>query len=318
MFTTRTRRLTAGLALALGLGLAPSATAGATGHKAPTPAPPPPPIGADDIVTARPLLSVELDDAVEAAGLIEGRLRLSSPLDTPLQVDVAYRFPGVGPQDLGCEWLSGGGCDHRLELELEPGTTLASFTIDVVDDGAGGEDAELVGVELEHPHPASAVRLGPAAEAVLYDGDGLELALADDAPEAPEGDPGSDGTLDLVVEANQAVPHPVTFRVRTGIVGGYNGATPPGDYAAVDVVVELPAGETTLAVEVPLVGDQLDEEPYELLFGHVQEPSHGEIAFDGGTAVARILDDDGPVVTWERPGDYQSPSRSARSAALTA
>ena len=113
------------------------------------------------------------------------------------------------------------------------------------------------------------------------------------------------------------MPHPVSFRVHTGVVGGYNGALPGLDHDPIDVIVELPAGETEVTVEVALVGDQLNESA-ELFFAYVSDPSHGEIAFNGGTAVARILDDDGPVVTWKRPGDYQSPSRSALSAARTA
>ena len=195
-------------------------------------------------------------------------------------------------------------------------STTADFEVSVWDDD-GPEPAERFGFEAD-VYEEGIVDVGPAAEAILYDGSGLELGFAEDDPEAPEGDPGSDGTLDLVVETSQALPVPVTFRVHTVIVGGYNGAVPPGDYVPVDVVVELVAGETTATVEVPLVGDQLNELPYELLMAHVSDPSHGEIAFDGGTAVARILDDDGPVVTWKRPGGYQSPSRSARSAAFTA
>jgi len=312
---TPTRRLVATAALGLGLLAAPTAAGAATALDTPS-GPSRPPVVDGGLITARPLLTVELDDAVEAAGEVQGRLRLSSPLARGLSVDVRMLFPGAGPEDIGCEWQSGGSCDHVVEVDVAPGVTVAPFELDVVDDGAGGEDAELVGVEVATVHPSSAVRVGPAAEAVLYDGDGLDLALVDD-PEALEGDAGSAGTLQLVVETDQAVPHPVSFRVSTGVVGGYNGATPGVDHQPVDLVVQLAPGATDLAVAVPLIGDDVDE-PDEILFGNLGDLSHGEVALSGGTTVARILDDEVAVGSGSRPGGYQSPSRSARSAAFTA
>ncbi len=286
-----TRTLIATTVLALGLVGAPTAAGALPGGYS----------------TPLPRLTVELDDTTESAGLLEGRLRLSSPIADDLSVPLGVRFPDAGPWDVA-------GTD--VDVDIPAGATELAFDIGVVD-GDGPEAAELIGIEIEGAHPSGRVRTGRAATAVIYDGDGLDLALVDD-PEAAEGDPGTDGTLDLVVAADQAVPHDVTFRVRTSIAGGYNAATSGVDLAPVDVVVELPAGETGVTVAVPLVGDQLDEEPYELFFGTLSEPSHGEVALSGATTVARIIDDDGPVVTWERPGGYQSSSRSARSAALTA
>ena len=306
------------LALALGLGLATSvATAAGAAGGYETPTPTPPPIGADDLVTARPLLSVEIDDIDEHDFDLPGRLTLSAPLVQDLDTTVQVLFPDADPEDVDCPEVDfGSPCSWTLGVAVPAGATEVPFELEILDDGQD-EDAEVLRVAIGSTYPAHAVRLGPADDAVIYDGDGLDLALVDD-PEAPEGDPGSDGTLDLVVEADQAVPHPVTFRVRTSAVGGYNGATPGVDHQPVDVVVELPAGATSIAVPVPLVGDQLDETDQELLFGHIEDLSHGEVALSGSPTVARILDDDGPVVTWKRPGGYQSPSRSARSAAFTA
>lgn len=314
MTPTRTRRLTAGLALALGLAVVPTAAGAADGYATPRPTPPPP-VGSDDLAIPRPDLTVEAFDATEADGAVTGRLTLSHALTVDLHVDVSPRLIDTDQADFGCPDLTPQGCVWSIEADIPAGSTQVEVDLSVWDDD-GPESAERYGFEAQvlEDH---LVDVGAPIDAVLYDGSGLELSLVDDAPEALEGDPGTDGTLDLVVEANQAVPHPVSFRVRTGVVGGYNGALPGVDHEPVDVVVELPAGDTTLTVEVPLLGDQLSE-PDELLFGYLQDPSHGEVAFDGGTSVARILDDDGPVVTWKRPGGYQSPSRSARSAAFTA
>lgn len=316
MNRTTPRRLTVALGLALGFALAPTA-AGAAGYKAPTPAPPSP-VGADDLAIPRPLLSVEIDDVDEHDFHLPGRLTLSAPLGQDLDTTVQVLFPDADPEDVNCPEVDfGSPCSWTLGVTVPAGVTEAPFELEILDDGLD-EDAEVLRVAIGSAFPASAVRPGPADDAVIYDGSGLELGFADDNPEALEGDPGSDGTLDLVVEANQAAPHPVTFRVHTVIAGGYNGAVPPGDFQPVDVVAELPAGETTATVAVPLVGDQLNEAPYEILLAHVSEPSHGGIALSGGTTVPRILDDDAPVVTWKGPGGYQSPSRSARSAARTA
>ncbi|QYG91488.1 hypothetical protein HC251_02905 [Iamia sp. SCSIO 61187] len=312
-----TRRLTAALALALGLGLAPTAAGaadgdatlrptplpavGADGYAIPTPTPPPP-VGSDDLAVARPSLSIELDAIDEVDFHMPGRLVLSSPLDVDLSTQVQVLFPDADPEDVSCPEVDFGlPCSWTFGVDVPAGATEVPFELEILDDQVD-EDAEVLRVAVTSTHPDSAVQVGPAADALIYDGAGLEVAIVDD-PEAAEGDPGSDGTLDLVVEANQAVPHPVTFRVRTGVVGGYNGALPGVDHQAVDVVVELPAGDTTRTVEVPLVGDDLVE-PDELLFGSVEDPSHGAIAFDGGTTVARILDDDVAVGGWSRPGGF--------------
>lgn len=91
--------------------------------------------------------------------------------------------------------------------------------------------------------------------------------------------------------ASTAVPFPVSFTFRTGIVGF--GAEPGVDHLPVDTQVELPAGATEVVVAVPLVGDDIDEAD-ELLFGYILDLSVGHTGLDGGTAVGRILDDDGP------------------------
>lgn len=311
----RTRRLTAGLALALGLALSPTAAGAADGFRTPTPAPPPPG-GADDLAIPLPDLTIEAFDATEAEGEVTGRLTLSAPLTVDLSVSVTPLLLETDQWDFGCPTLTPHGCGWYLDVDIPAGTTTADLELSVWDDD-GAEPAERFGFEA-NVHEEGIVDVGPAAEALLYDGAGLELGFVEDDPEALEGDPGSDGTLDLVVTADQALPVPVTFRVHTVIVGGYNGAGSGLDYQPVDVVAELPAGETTTTVEVPLIGDQLDEQPYEIFMAHLSDPSHGEIALSGGTTVPRILDDDAPVVTWKRPGGYQSPSRSARSAERTA
>lgn len=294
MKTTRT--LTLAGALALGLALAPS----------PTPA-----SAARGFTTPKPALTITLDDATESDGEVTGAVHLSSPLTADLAATVQVLFPDSGPEDLGCPTL-GPGCPWTIDLDLPAGATSAAFEVSVVE-GDGPEATEVVGAAISHTWPADRVTVGAGAEAYLFDGDGLDLSIADEA-EVDEGDPGDDRTLDVVVTADQAVPEDVGVHVHTAIVG--ESAVPPADYAAVDVIAVIPAGATSTTVEVPVVGDQLAEAD-ELLLVFAGDPSLGEVAFDGTTLVGRILDDDG-FTRPGGPGGYQSPSRSARSAERTA
>lgn len=299
MNTTTIRRLTAATALTLGLAAAPlPALAGS--DASPT-APPPPPRGAGGFKANLPDLTVELDDASEADGLIEGRVRLQAPLTTDLSTTVQVLFPGASPWDLACpEPGPWGGCSWTMGIDIPAGATVVPFDIGIDDSGDGDEPAELLRVEISNVWPANKVDVGPAADAWIFDGDGLDLSIPDEL-EVAEGDPGDGHRLDVVVTADQAVPVDVSVRVHTAIVGG--SAVPPADYAAVDVIAVIPAGATSTTVEVPIVGDQVAE-PDELLLVDAGDPSLGGMAFDGTTMVGRILDDDtvAPGQGFQAPG----------------
>lgn len=169
------RRLTAvALTGALGLGLALAvapAPAAPGGHATPAPAPPPP-RGPGGYAVPRPDLTVELDDATEADGLMEGRVRLSHALTADLAVTVQVLFPSADPSDLACPTIEPwGGCPWTIDLAVPAGATQAAFDIGVhADDGT--EPTEVVGVAITHTHPAGLVDVGPAVEADLFDGDG--------------------------------------------------------------------------------------------------------------------------------------------------
>ena len=230
-----------------------------------------------------------------------GRLVLSFPLDQDLSTTVQVLFPDADPEDVNCPEVDfGSPCSWTLGVDIPAGETEVPFELEILDDGLA-EDAEVLRAAVSFVNPASVVHVGPADDAVIYDGAGLELGLAAD-PEAAEGDPGSDGTLDLVVEANQAVPHPVTFRVSTAIVGGYNGATPGVDHEPVDVVVELPAGETDADRRGAARRRPAQRAPTSCFFGHLGDLSHGEIALSGG--IGR-----GPDPRRRRPGRHLEAAR---------
>lgn len=114
--------------------------------------------------------------------------------------------------------------------------------------------------------------------------------------EVLEGDPGDAHVLSFEVTGSRAHWGDVTFRAHTGNLGLE--ATPGVDFTPVDQIVTMPAGDTSMTVEVPVTGD-LDVEgdaggADELVIIWLDDPSLGSVA--DGTALGRILDDDAPTI----------------------
>jgi hypothetical protein len=75
-----------------------------------------------------------------------------------------------------------------------------------------------------------------------------------------------------------------------------NRRTTPGiDFTPIDEIVVMPAGATSVVVEVPVHGD-LELEDDELVVAWLSDPTYGAVALSGGTALGRILDDDTPTI----------------------
>jgi hypothetical protein len=111
--------------------------------------------------------------------------------------------------------------------------------------------------------------------------------------EVVEGDPGDSNVLAFEVTASRAHGTDVTLRAHTGNLGFE--ATPGVDFVAVDEIVTMPAGQTSLVVEVPVIGD-LEPEHDELVIIWISDPSAGSVPVGGSTALGRILDDDTPTI----------------------
>jgi hypothetical protein len=290
------RRLVAAAALAVGgLALTPLVASAATvsppapgGYTTPTTTPPPTIPGGFKTPTAPlPDLTIDTWDASESDGSVDGQVHLSAPLDEDLFVTVNPLFITTNEWDFGCPEPGDGFCGWYIDLEIPAGQTGATFEMSIVDDD-GAEPAEIFGFDAV-VWDDGIVDVGPPAQAYLFDGEGIQLSLADEA-ESWEGDVGSNQTLDFVVTASQAPPEDLWVGFHTAVVGF--GATPDVDHEAVNEYFVLPAGQTEVTIEVPVIGDVLDEDD-ELLFGHIEDPSMGDIGLSDGTAVGRILDDDG-------------------------
>jgi hypothetical protein len=111
--------------------------------------------------------------------------------------------------------------------------------------------------------------------------------------EVIEGDPGDSNVLAFEVTASKPHTADVTLRAHTGNLGFE--ATPGVDFVPIDEIITMPAGETSLIVEVPVIGD-LEAEHDELVIIFLSDPSVGSIGLSGGTALGRIIDDDTPTI----------------------
>src|SRR5690606_28130534 len=108
--------------------------------------------------------------------------------------------------------------------------------------------------------------------------------------------------LAFEITASKAIVADSEMRVHTGNLGFE--ATPGVDFTPIDEIVVMPAGSTSIVVEVPVHGD-LEAEHDELVVAWLSDPTYGTVELSGGTALGRILDDDAPVVPWH-PGSFKA------------
>lgn len=107
-------------------------------------------------------------------------------------------------------------------------------------------------------------------------------------------------------EAAGTLSFPVTLSgayvedVRVTVTTADGTATAPADYAATTTTVEIPAGQTSATVAVPVV-DDVDEEPAETLTVALSAPVRATVA--DGTATGTITDDDERPTLSIAPGE---------------
>lgn len=111
--------------------------------------------------------------------------------------------------------------------------------------------------------------------------------------EVVEGDEGAAQVLAFEITASKAIVADSEMRVHTGNLGFE--ATPGVDFTPIDEIVVMPAGSTSIVVEVPVHGDR-EAEHDELVVAWLSDPTYGTVELSGGTALGRILDDDTPTI----------------------
>ncbi len=178
-----------------------------------------------------------------------------------------------------------GGCVPSLDGPDVRRVGSTAVSLDDVGAGAFALDGELA--EGEYVYGVAAV--GPAtsdvSECRRVDGPLPVVSVSD--LEIVEGT--NDGTTRAVlgIALDRATDRPVLVTVRTSD----DTAVAPDDYAALDAIVEIPAGSTASQVVVAVIADAKAEAD-ETFRVTLSNPEQATLASGEDTAVARIVDDD--------------------------
>ena len=269
-----TRLLTAAATTFAGIALlAAPAAAGELQDPSQLPPPPPP-----------PTMTVSDATEYEANGSIAFHVDLSEPAPPGMIITTSITHEDTDDADFV----------PVLVGNIGAGDTEYTIHVGLADDD-GVEDVENFVLNVENN--AGYDVQNSSADGFILDGNGPQMEIIDVS--APEGDPGDDNQIDVVVQASYAPLEDLTFRLYTGVFGFE--ATPGEDYEHIDQIVTLPAGETSVSTPIPIVEDLLDE-PTELLPVYAGDSSAGDFGLDGGSGIMRILDAD-------EPGDDAAPPR---------
>ena len=177
-----------------------------------------------------------------------------------------------------------GGVDYTPvsgTLVFNPGETEKQIPVPVIGD-LDDESDETFGVQLSAP--VNADLLDAEATGTIIDDDGLStISIADQT--ALEGDT---GTTEMQFEVTLS---PVSASVVTVDYATANGSALAGsDYTAVAGTLTFNPGETTKAVTVTVLGDNVDEGSSETFAVQLSNPTNATLA--DGEAVGTITDDD--------------------------
>lgn len=193
-----------------------------------------------------PKLTVADVEVEEAAGKATFALELSRVPDDEVTVAVAT--------------------DERTAVAPEDFTATAKTVTFAPGERTQQVDVPVAADALDEPDERFALLLSSASGATLAAADEEAIALVRDDDPAPsltvsdveldEGDDVDPRSMTFTLALGAVSGWDVTFRAATG--GGT--ATPGVDYLAVDRAVTIPAGQTSVTVDVPVLGDPADEE----------------------------------------------------------
>jgi len=170
-------------------------------------------------------------------------------------------------------------------LTFQPGQTSQQVNVRILDDGVVTPplDFELV---LSNPvHTTISAGIGTG---IINNGDSTLIHVLPAAQ--PEGNAGTvNMAFTVFIDAAQGVPVSVDFATAAD-VNGANPATPGVDYLDVFGTVTIPAGQTSAAINVPIIGDTAIE-PDETFFVNLSNPVNGTLSTN--QVAGLIVDDDG-------------------------
>ncbi|HEV8622873.1 MAG TPA: Calx-beta domain-containing protein [Acidimicrobiia bacterium] len=178
-------------------------------------------------------------------------------------------------------------------VTINPGALSGTITISIAGDtNATPSDAptETFTVELSNPQnavfaPGTTTATGTGT---IFDNDGPPTLSVTDTT-VVEGT-GAPAVAVLTVRLLPAAGSPTAFHYDTADAT----AKAPGDYTATSADGNIPAGETTATIQVPVAGDGSDEADETFT---VALSSTTPVDPNAGTAEVTITDDDGPVIS---------------------
>ena len=196
------------------------------------------------------------------------------PAESALPVTVHYATAdGTAHAPADYQAMSG-------DVTFTPGQTLKTVAVPVTDDTLDENDET---VELVLSAPVNATLGRSRATGTIQDDDAApSISIAD--TRVTEGDTASFG-VSLTVPSGKSISVPYTT------VDG--SAVAPGDYEAGTGTVTFTPGQSTAQVEVPTVGDTVDEDDQTFL---VRLGTPVNATAGRGEATATIVDDDAPPV----------------------
>jgi hypothetical protein len=236
-------------------------------------------LGVATIVNDDPLPVISLSgcSVTEGSGIDRTcafTLNLSAPSGRAVSVNLATAAGSAGAADYYHF--------EALTLTLQPGETSKSIGVSVSGDALDEFD-ETFQLTLSSPQNATLGTTG-ATGTIADDDAPPSLAIDNGGCAVTEGHAGS---IDCVFNARLSAPSgkPVNFTSATA-----DGSAGGADYAGHGATARsIPAGQTVVAISVPVLGDGLDEddESFALHLGNVANATPGALA-----AVGSVIDDD--------------------------
>jgi hypothetical protein len=233
--------------------------------------------------------------SVGDATVVEGgSASLASPLTPSLAGTAALVFaielPAAAPLPVTVHFATADGtaktpADYEAssgDVTFAPGQTLKTVSVTVNDDQLDEDDETL---ELDLSAPVNARLVRARATGTIQDDDlAPSVSIAD--VRVPEGDAGlTTASLEVSLSAPSGKAVSVPYATADG------SALAPSDYRATSGTLSLAPGSSTARVDVPIVGDTVDEDDQTFL---VRLGTPVAATAGRGEATGTIVDDDAP------------------------
>ena len=256
-------------------------------------------IPADGDTAAATIVDNDGDDALPVITVMDG----SAPEQGPFGFDSAIFHYTLSKsstelitfyvQTIEAPWLGDRAATARIDyavrrrtVRIVAGNTEGQFRVNHVDDLIHEND-EMYMVWLSDP-----------TDAVLGTNLAWGTILNDDAPPVPivsiadATASESDGFIEFELDLHEPGLEPATVRYTTLVrpSEGDAAASPGDDYTHTEGVLTVSAGVTTATIRVPILSDDIDEEPNETFLLELSDPEG--LTLSKSTAVGTITDDD--------------------------